>query len=124
MAIIITILKNIKKGVGEWWIRISIIAALSISVASMLFVGGMLFEKYMMSKRYPLSITLNEEVTRRWDSYLATRKQHAQYIASRNGTKFYPINCSYATRIKEENRVYFTNREDALGLEFEESGRC
>jgi hypothetical protein len=39
------------------------------------------------------------------------------YVVSRNGTKYYPISCSGASRIKEENRVYFdtTTLAEAAG---------
>lgn len=30
-----------------------------------------------------------------------------QYVASRNGKKYYPVDCKSANRIKSENRVYF-----------------
>ena len=36
-----------------------------------------------------------------------------KYIASKNGTKYYPINCKSADRIKAENRVYFASIEEA-----------
>lgn len=29
------------------------------------------------------------------------------YIASRNGSKYYPVDCSGASRIKEENKIVF-----------------
>lgn len=32
-----------------------------------------------------------------------------EYVASRNGTKYYPPNCGSAKRINEENKVWFGN---------------
>jgi flagellar basal body-associated protein FliL len=38
---------------------------------------------------------------------------HFQYVASKNGTKYYPIGCKSALRIKEENRIYFADVKEA-----------
>lgn len=35
------------------------------------------------------------------------------YLASRSGTKYYPIGCKSASRIKVENRVYFMTIDEA-----------
>lgn len=35
------------------------------------------------------------------------------FVASKNGTKYYPVNCKSADRIKEENKVYFATAEEA-----------
>jgi hypothetical protein len=35
------------------------------------------------------------------------------YLASRSGTKYYPVGCKSASRIKAENRVYFMTIDEA-----------
>lgn len=35
-----------------------------------------------------------------------------QFIGSSKSDKFYPIDCSYAKRIKEENKVWFSSVEE------------
>lgn len=35
------------------------------------------------------------------------------FVASKNGTKYYPADCSAVSRIKEENRVWFASEADA-----------
>ncbi len=35
------------------------------------------------------------------------------YMASKSGTKYYPIGCKSANRIKPENRVYFNTVDEA-----------
>lgn len=35
-----------------------------------------------------------------------------KFVGSRNSNKFYPVECRYAKRIKEENKVYFATREE------------
>jgi hypothetical protein len=36
-----------------------------------------------------------------------------KYLASKSGTKYYPISCKSANRIKPENRVYFNSADEA-----------
>lgn len=35
------------------------------------------------------------------------------FLASKNGTKYYPVGCGAASRIKEENKVWFDTEQDA-----------
>lgn len=46
------------------------------------------------------------------------------FVASRNGTKFYPADCSYADRILPENRVWFTTEEEAIARGYKASAQC
>jgi len=50
---------------------------------------------------------------------LDTSKEKGDYVASKNGTKYYFAWCSAASRIKDENKVYFKTKElaEAKGLE-------
>ena len=36
------------------------------------------------------------------------------YVASKNSTVFHMPDCKWAQRIKEENKIWFTTREEAL----------
>lgn len=36
-----------------------------------------------------------------------------KYLASKSGTRYYPMNCKSASRIKAENRVYFMTVQEA-----------
>lgn len=46
------------------------------------------------------------------------------FVASKNGTKYYPIGCKSAARIKPENRVYFNTTEEAEDSGLEKSSTC
>lgn len=35
------------------------------------------------------------------------------FVASKNGKKYYPLSCGGANRIKEENKIYFATIEEA-----------
>jgi len=36
-----------------------------------------------------------------------------RFVASKSGTKYYPLDCGGAKRIKEENKIWFASREEA-----------
>lgn len=46
------------------------------------------------------------------------------FVASKNGTKYYPVNCSSASRINDENKVYFETEQEALDAGLEKSSTC
>src|SRR3989344_4916087 len=43
-----------------------------------------------------------------------TGMPQGQYVASKNGTKYYLPTCSGANRIKDENRIWFATEAEAL----------
>lgn len=47
-----------------------------------------------------------------------------QFVASKNSDIFYPILCSHAQRIQEQNRVYFATEADAVRNGFVRSAQC
>ncbi|MCX6747381.1 MAG: hypothetical protein NTW98_00300 [Candidatus Nomurabacteria bacterium] len=46
------------------------------------------------------------------------------YFASKRGQKYYSIGCSAGKTIKQENRVYFSTKDDAEKAGFELSSAC
>ena len=36
-----------------------------------------------------------------------------EFVASKNGTKYYPIKCKSVSRIKDENKIYFNSDSEA-----------
>jgi hypothetical protein len=46
------------------------------------------------------------------------------FLASKNGTKYYPAGCSAANRIKEGNRVWFKTEADAQAQGLTRSTSC
>lgn len=50
--------------------------------------------------------------------------ENKKFVASKNGTKYYSLGCSGASRIKPENQVWFKDREDAEKSGFTFSSTC
>ena len=46
------------------------------------------------------------------------------FFASKQGTKYYSIGCSAGKDIKQENRIYFSTKEDAERAGYELSSSC
>lgn len=53
-----------------------------------------------------------------------TSSTSASYIASKNGTRYYPQTCPAASRIHEENKIYFTSKEQARAAGFTKTSQC
>lgn len=47
-----------------------------------------------------------------------------KFVASKNGTKYYPIGCKSASRIKQENKVYFESEDEAELAGLEKTSTC
>ena len=48
----------------------------------------------------------------------------AQFTASINGAKYYPVGCKSANRIKEENRIWFASEQEAREMGYTPSSQC
>ncbi len=46
------------------------------------------------------------------------------YVASKNGSKYYLVSCSSANRIKAENKVYFGSAQQAAAAGYEPAANC
>lgn len=51
-------------------------------------------------------------------------KTLGKYLASRSGTKYYPVGCKSADRIKEENRIWFSDIESAENAGYGPASNC
>lgn len=51
-------------------------------------------------------------------------QERGNYVASRNGTKYYPYGCASANRISDENKVYFDTKEEAINSGYSASSAC
>jgi len=53
-----------------------------------------------------------------------TNQPEKRFVASKNGTKYYPLDCGGAKRIKEENKIWFASKEEAEKLGYLLSLTC
>lgn len=53
-----------------------------------------------------------------------TVSQQQNFIASKSGTKYYPIGCGTANRINQENRIYFATEQEAQDKGYSRTATC
>ncbi len=53
-----------------------------------------------------------------------TASNEAQLVGSKNGTKYHYLWCSGALRIKDENKVFFANKEEAEQAGYTPAANC
>ncbi len=56
--------------------------------------------------------------------YQESESSYGVYVASRSGTKYYLPSCSGASRIKEENKIWFNSTSEAESAGFTKSSTC
>ena len=67
---------------------------------------------------------LQKNITNNIVSKSADNQSVGQYVASKNGSKYYPVNCKSASRIKPENQIFFTTPSDAEQAGYSFSDQC
>lgn len=55
---------------------------------------------------------------------LAPQVEAGEYVASKNGSRYYPTDCNSANRIKEENRIFFGTEQEALDGGYTRAKTC
>jgi hypothetical protein len=61
------------------------------------------------------NITTNEQ---------GTVVQGQSFVASKNGSRYYPVDCKSSSRIKPENKIYFSTSDDAQRAGFSLATGC
>ena len=88
------------------------------------FSLGMLYERRSFLDNNPVHVEYNQEALELWNTYENIKDANTNYFASQNGSIVYPIGCSKGNRIKEENKIFFINVDQALELGYREVEGC
>lgn len=106
---------------------------LALLTATILFSNALAFGLGRLSKiedsQIPLTVeTANVlELTQPSTRYLApgiSSSSRGAYVASKNGTKYYLSTCSGAARIKDDNKVYFESKDEAVAHGYSPAANC
>lgn len=54
----------------------------------------------------------------------STSATSGSFVASKQGKKYFPVDCGTAKAIKEENKVYFGSETEAVSAGYERSLTC
>ena len=73
-----------------------------------------------------VSAVKTESVTQKVNlgNQLSTNSAVKSYFASNRGSKYYSIGCSGGKTIKQENKIYFSTKEEAERAGYELSSSC
>ena len=100
-------------------------------VAVIFFGIGVLYVEYMPVRTMPLSMEMPAQekgiaavvaVTGESIVHKAVSSEKGEYVASKNGSKYYLTTCK--STIKEANKVFFKTKEDAEKAGFTPSTTC
>ncbi len=76
------------------------------------------------SDKLPLARVTIEEPPERTGGATLVPEESTRYVASRSGTRFHLLDCPGARRINEENKVYFSTKEEALANGYLPAANC
>jgi len=67
---------------------------------------------------------LTNQIIEPADKTITNTIKEKKYVASKNGKMYYPLGCSGANRIKEENEVWFSSEIEAEKSGYTRSSTC
>ena len=70
-------------------------------------------DSVLAAAKIPLESKISKGNTQDFLSNNTQGEETGAFLGSKNGTKYYTPDCAGAKRIKSENRVWFTNEEEA-----------
>lgn len=94
-----------------------LVSLLFLAIACSFLLGQ--FVTKTDKNRHPI-IILKDEIGESEVSF----DQEKIIFASKNGTKYYYVWCSGSSRIKEENKVWFKDKEEAIARGYERAQNC
>lgn len=141
MSSIQDFMKKIKDSKGDLWIMIIIITGVILYSIIVFFLGRLsitetsqLPEKGIEIQYPPMiepygqntikSSVMPQNSSETGEVGIGTVDTKESYVASKNGTKYYKIACSGVSRIKEENKVYFSSESEAEQAGYEKAANC
>jgi hypothetical protein len=68
--------------------------------------------------------TIEAKIKQESEQKIENPNQNSQFVASQNGSKYYPLDCSYTNRIKEENKIFYRSEQEAEKDGKERSAMC
>jgi len=70
-------------------------------------------EAFAIKEKKGLWLQINQNFTEKKEE-IKTIDEDCPYVASKNSDKFHVSTCSFAARIKKENKICFSSREEAI----------
>ncbi len=72
----------------------------------------------------PAPLVVVEKVEEKTETLQPTQNEAKNYVGSKNGTKYHLPWCGSAKQIKEENKVWFSSKEEAEAQGYTPASNC
>lgn len=124
---------DIREKIKSWLENENIIHILMAFIVLLVGLAGFglgrlsLVSKEPVKIEYPSNIAVNQAVAnvgQAQDTVKTPENAGGSIVASKNGTKYYLPGCSGASRIKDENKVYFTDEASAKVAGYSIAANC
>ena len=136
LALIKQTKENIQKYL-DWLITFAVIGAVAIASFGLGRIS-VLNEKIPQLKPLPLAVQSDLNANESTTSTIANTSGQSSgqtqsignpngphnFVASKNGTKYYPVGCAWANRIKDANKVWFASTKEAEAAGYQRTQRC
>ena len=106
MRIIEKVHKKIKTLVDHPWFDECMWVAVIVFVSMSSFALGVMYRNQQLRDMFPVRVEANQQATALWETY-QNAQQDLGFVASKNGSLVYPIDCSAANRLSESNKIFF-----------------
>jgi len=115
-------LKNIKSWIGEN--KNDLLLAISFFLIALIsFALGRISVGLEQKETFPVSIQENGALLGTLTN-TDTNNAARAYVGSKNGTVYHLPACSGASRIAEENKIWFSSKEEAENLGYRPAKNC
>lgn len=117
---ILTKIINIVK--KHFWFFSLAFLMIVFAFSSGIIIGANILSRPPMIIEKDLIFDLDKELTEIESQKESLRE--FEYVASSRGKYYYPIDCSLANTLKEENKIYFKSKEEAESNGYIYNTRC
>jgi predicted membrane protein len=96
-------------------VGLSVVGVVGLGILSMVLFGGSSDVKQPVKG---IEVVQSDVVE------TSTKPSSGSFVASKQGKKYFPVDCGTAKAIKEENKVYFGSEAEAVSAGYERSLTC
>jgi len=114
---VVFVKKNLKKNL---WLFILGFLSITLSFSLGIVIGAHIISRPSLTIEKELITSIEEPTIEK----TTTEHKEFPFVASSRGKYYYPVDCSLANGLKEENRIYFKTQQEAKNNGYVYNTRC
>ncbi len=114
----------VKRYQDQLWITLMVVAGASLSLGLWQLVASRASHEPLVIENVPEQTNNLAGVSSGASAGAGESRALGQYVASKNGSKYYLPSCAGANRIKEENKIWFASVDEAKSRGYEPAANC